>query len=80
MQNDINFTRLGLFISRFYPKVCELRQFQNRDKTAQTRCKYNVYNIYIWVIIPRQVDFIQPWLPYPAGVTLPKLGSITRAG
>ena len=34
MENVQNFTRAGLFISRFYPKVRELRQFQNRDKTA----------------------------------------------
>ena len=34
MENVRNFTRAGFFNSRFYPKVCELRQFQNRDKTA----------------------------------------------
>ena len=27
MENVRNFTRAGLFISRFYPKVHELRQF-----------------------------------------------------
>ena len=37
----------GLF-SDFYPKVRELDQFQNCDKTAQFKCKYNVYNIYIF--------------------------------
>ena len=34
MENNRKFTRAGLFISRFYPKLRELRQFQNRDKTA----------------------------------------------
>ena len=33
MENARNFTRAGFFISRFYPKVRELRQYQNRDKT-----------------------------------------------
>ena len=27
MENVQNFTRAGLFVSRFYPKVRELRQF-----------------------------------------------------
>ena len=34
MENVRNFTRAGLFISRFYPKVRESLQFQNLDKTA----------------------------------------------
>ena len=34
MENVQNFTRAGLLISRFYPKVRELRQFQNCDKTV----------------------------------------------
>ena len=34
MENIRNFIWAGLFISRFYPKVCELHQFQNCDKTA----------------------------------------------
>ena len=34
MENVRNFTRAGLFVSRFHPKVRELRQFWNRDKTA----------------------------------------------
>ena len=34
MENVRNFTRAGLFISRLYPKVRELCQFLNRDKTA----------------------------------------------
>ena len=32
MENVRNFTQVGFLISRFYPKVHELRQFQNRDK------------------------------------------------
>ena len=47
MENVQHFTQAGLFISRFYPKVRELRQFQNCNKTARLRCKYNIYNIYI---------------------------------
>ena len=34
MENVQNFTRAELFIFRFYPKVRELRQFKNCDKTA----------------------------------------------
>ena len=34
LENVRNFTRAGLLISRFYSKVRELRQFQNRDKAA----------------------------------------------
>ena len=34
IKNFRNFTQAGLFISRFYPKARELRQFQNCDKTA----------------------------------------------
>ena len=48
MENVRNFTQAGLLISRFYPKVRELRQFQNCNKTALLKCKYNVYNIYIF--------------------------------
>ena len=32
IKNVRNFSRAGLFISRFYPKARELRQFQNCDK------------------------------------------------
>ena len=48
MENVRNFTRAGLFVYRFYPKVRELRQFCNCNKTAKFKCKYNVYNIYIF--------------------------------
>ena len=48
MENVQTFTPAGLFISRFYLKVRELCQFQNRDKTAKFWCKYKVYNIYIF--------------------------------
>ena len=34
MENVRNFTQAGLFVSRFYPKVRELRKFWDRDKTA----------------------------------------------
>ena len=34
MENVRNFTQAGLFVSRFYPKVRELRQFGDCDKTA----------------------------------------------
>ena len=43
MENVRNFTLAG-----FYPKVGELQQFQNCNKTAQFKCKYNVYNINIF--------------------------------
>ena len=52
MEKVQNFTRAAFFVSRFYPKVRELLQFWNRDKTAYFKCKYNVYNIY-WVTIHR---------------------------
>ena len=47
MENVRNFTRVGLFITKFYPKVPELRQFQNCNKTEFFYCHNNVYNIYI---------------------------------
>ena len=34
MENVQKITQAVLFISRFYPKVRELRQFLNREKTA----------------------------------------------
>ena len=34
MENVQKFTQAGLFISKFYPKVRELCQFENCDKTA----------------------------------------------
>ena len=48
MENVRNVTKLRLFIYRFYPKVCELHQYQNLNKTASFNCKYNVNNIYIF--------------------------------
>ena len=48
MENVRNVTKLRLFIYRFYPKVCELHQYQNLNKTASFNCKYNVNNINIF--------------------------------
>ena len=33
-----------------------------------------------WVILTRWGNFIQILLPYPAGITLPKLARTTKAG
>ena len=53
MENVRNFTRAGLFISKLYPKVRELRQFQNCDKTANTMLTIFTFSRHVYLINPK---------------------------
>ena len=67
MENFKNFTRAGFFISRFYPKVRESRQSQNRDKTVLFKwigwINFKYGNL-AWVI-PRLGNLTQAGVTYP---------------
>ena len=54
MENVRNFTRAGLFISRLYPKVRELRQFQNCDKTENTMFTIFTSLHHVYLINPKK--------------------------
>ena len=48
MESVRNSTLKKCLISKYYPKVLELRQNHKQNKTAYINCHYNGYNIYIF--------------------------------